>query len=991
RQITLTGTSKATGTDSATALVASTATFSADGVLAGMRVTNVTDGSRALVTGGIGTTSLTTAALQGGSDNLYQSGDDFIINAVDPSLFDTNATFTANATKVRALDVVFNDTDGSTGIVTATVTATKVPIAGGLTGGAENAWDVGDSYRIVRTIATLHDHIDDDLEGLLTTAEEDFLKAFIVDTTAEGGGNNKLSLATTVKASDYIDRLLAVGDGDTITVTYTDADPAAVVTDTATADLAPPDFVLLSPADGSSTNDSTPTFSVEVSDSGSGITLSSQANFTIPGVGAPAEDKTPITGGFKLTFIPATSLSEGEKLWFVTAKDDVGNEAKGQATAVVGSEDDKFSVTIDTLVPDIIAALTGVGVVDGAETSGLDNAIRVEYDGPIDATTVAASDYDVTSVPSAADTFAQLEKTDSFTATITQALYVVTETPLDVDADVPADFTDDVSGSVSVTDAFNGDGSNDDFVADFAPKDVDADGSIEDDVSATVSGVNVGVTSVVGKTVTLTAAPAVGTGNVEISYGADLDTVLTVSGKSVTIATADSALIDAGDAVSITYTYAPTRFVYLTVGALATSAAPTVKQVGAVSDAAGNSKTTDTISGTDRIAPTFTVSATASPAVALVGDEDLVTINISASESIVGLPTLTVGGNSVTVTKLTSSTFEAEFTAGKGSFTTSGLLDVSVSGRDGAGNVGSKIDEIEIDLVIAKPTITPAADPVTGVRTAFQGLADITQVSVEYAAEKDEYFGDASKTVTVTSATLDGVAVEVFTTNDIKFSLGGLLELGAHTLVVTSEDAAGNSRTDTINFTVAVPPDISITLQPGWNLISVPGGIADPSVGNVFAGTNVTKVFTWDPVRFWTAAILNPDTGAFEGRLISINASSGYWVFTDRFESLTVSLARRGPTTAIPAYELTAGFNLIGFTAIAADPASDSLLDESVDTDAYLASLGLTVNTVISFDPATGFEVQVLDGDTTEGEDMKLGKGYWVFITEDGTLIPGSD
>jgi len=810
-----------------------------------------------------------------------------------------------------------------------------------------------------------------------------------------------IGLATGDPKADLLPKLLAVADGDTITVTYSDADPVGTRTDTATADLTPPTLVLISPEDGSFTNNATPTFSVEASDSVAGLSDPVNVDLEIPDGSVITTAKSPIINGFRLTFTQTTALAEQTLSWSVDATDDVGNNVADPTgtTAdpfIAGSSDDPFTVTIDTTVPDMVAAVTGTGIVSGVETTGVDTAIRVEYDGGIDGTTVVKGDYDVvsSSEPIDAQPPATLVKTDAVNGVTSQITYDLTEAPLDLDDDNK--FADDVSVTVDVTETppETPNGTIVDFTADFSPKDVDGDGDIEDDVTATVDDAAVEVVSVTAAVVKLDVdpatagnqGPATGT-TVVISYTADITLFAepaVVNVDDVKILQADADALDTGDVLNVTYTFDSSRFVYLTVSAQASGAACTVNQVDAVGDLAGNATLTDSIACTDGLDPSFTVTTTASPdVIGLVGDGQTVTINITSDETLAGLPTVTVGGFTATVTQLTSTTFEAEVIAGT-NINASGLFDVVVAGSDAAGNAGSATHPLEFDLVVPGVTFDPVDEG-----TAFRSLADIARVTATYN-DADEYFGDETDTVTVTSATLDGEDVTLFTNDNIVWSLGGVLDLGAHILVVTAEDAAGNSRTDTLDFTVDEPPDVDITLDPGWNLISVPGGIADPSVSNVFAGTNVSKVFTWDPVRFWTAAILNPDTGAFEGSLISISASNGYWVFTDRFETLTVTLAKRGPTTVIPNYNLTAGFNLIGFTAIAADtvaPISDSRLDESVDTDTYLASLGDTWTNLVGFDPATGFEVQTPGGPGT----MDMGKGYWVFLSEAGTLIPGSE
>ena len=80
---TTSNTDTATGVDSPIILISSGATFQSDGVSAGDRVTNTTDGSTAEVISVNSETQLTTTALIGGTDNTYSSGDSITVDQSD--------------------------------------------------------------------------------------------------------------------------------------------------------------------------------------------------------------------------------------------------------------------------------------------------------------------------------------------------------------------------------------------------------------------------------------------------------------------------------------------------------------------------------------------------------------------------------------------------------------------------------------------------------------------------------------------------------------------------------------------------------------------------------------------------------------------------------------------------------------------------------------------------------------------------------------------
>ena len=114
--------------------------------------------------------------------------------------------------------------------------------------------------------------------------------------------------------------------------------------------------------------------------------------------------------------------------------------------------------------------------------------------------------------------------------------------------------------------------------------------------------------------------------------------------------------------------------------------------------------------------------------------------------------------------------------------------------------------------------------------------------------DEDEYAGDSHKTVTVTSATLTdeddnetvlvGDGVNLLSTSDnILFSYlpDSDLALGEYTISVMAEDDAGNAMDEasTDKFKVVARAPVTIPLNLGWNLVSLPGAAADSSIDAV--------------------------------------------------------------------------------------------------------------------------------------------------------------
>ena len=89
--IAVTGSGTATGGDSTTVLVDSTADYVGDGVATGDYVYNITDGSWTTVTTVTDLNTLTCAALTGGTDGNFQSGDAYKVSTATTGQIDIQA------------------------------------------------------------------------------------------------------------------------------------------------------------------------------------------------------------------------------------------------------------------------------------------------------------------------------------------------------------------------------------------------------------------------------------------------------------------------------------------------------------------------------------------------------------------------------------------------------------------------------------------------------------------------------------------------------------------------------------------------------------------------------------------------------------------------------------------------------------------------------------------------------------------------------------
>ena len=145
---------------------------------------------------------------------------------------------------------------------------------------------------------------------------------------------------------------------------------------------------------------------------------------------------------------------------------------------------------------------------------------------------------------------------------------------------------------------------------------------------------------------------------------------------------------------------------------------------------------------------------------------------------------------------------------------------------------------------------------------------------------------------------------------------------------------------------VVIPSGVCFTidLKAGWNAISFPVDMTNPSVSNLFSGLSCYFVYTWDPVGHQYVK----ETG-------DVQAGEGYWVFVLDDTSITIC----GAPVCEYEVNLTAGWNMIGSIAVDTnilDP--DDVPDNSVWDKAYAWLPGgfLYIKTQ-NIDPCKGYWV----------------------------------
>jgi len=420
--------------------------------------------------------------------------------------------------------------------------------------------------------------------------------------------------------------------------------------------------------------------------------------------------------------------------------------------------------------------------------------------------------------------------------------------------------------------------------------------------------------------------------------------------------------------------------VYLTVPAFDANKKQIVKLAGPVSDPAGNSRSTSSLTPTaaDGIAPTITVTTT--PTLHKTAS----TIEVASNEPLLTAPAIVQNGSAQTSPSLVgTNTFQLKITD-----STAGVKNIQVSVQDTAGNAATKGNASNSSTAAIKYEIDNALPAVTSTSPANNGTVYTTGpfFSIDWTSEGSEYTGDSHKKVTLSKLTLDGtdVLANVSSTDQVKFILSTSdLALGAHTIKFNAADEAGNVLTAdvSVKFTVKTRPALSIGLNPGWNLISIPASPADPDINAVIPSTHsISLVVTYDadgnPV---TATRVN---GLLEGGVTTIDSNTAYYVHTESFQALSVTLASADPGAPAPrpqVLNLSAGWNLI--PVLSADPAVGGT--STVDADEYLPAGCVRVF-------AWSTLSDKYTGQSCTAGTLSVGSGYWVYMSKSGDILAGS-
>jgi len=501
------------------------------------------------------------------------------------------------------------------------------------------------------------------------------------------------------------------------------------------------------------------------------------------------------------------------------------------------------------------------------------------------------------------------------------------------------------------------------------------------------------------------ADPAALVDTANLTKNTSVRAIFSESIDGTSVAAADFTVDGVAPAAAEWFAGAEAKSVFLTVAALASDALPIVALVGEVSDTAGNPRPAGiNATARDGIAPSLTVTSTP-----ILGSGS-VTIDMVSDEPLLVAPTLTINDlddgaeNSVGIAGATvpvlvatntyRSTFDPTATTPRAYNVEVSIQDVSANART-IGTTASNVADshvFEVDGAIPAPALTPANGASITSSNPFINI-DWTSEGTEYGLSNafvslnngtETIDQDTNDAVTLTKVTLDGVdkLAEVGEESTALWLLATSgLALGDHVLIVAGTDAAGNVSGDiTATFTVAAKAAFVVPLTTGWNLVSIPGTPASTAINDVIAATSaVDIVLAYDPSTAggWTTATRASVGGALAGTLTTIDASTAYWMHTTSFADLSVTISDQtgGTSSLLPTLNLSKGWNMVPVLDVTGTATSATTIAKAT----YFANI--TDTNVYEWDVTNSRYAAA-------GVNLTFGKGYWVYLTAAGVLVP---
>ena len=212
------------------------------------------------------------------------------------------------------------------------------------------------------------------------------------------------------------------------------------------------------------------------------------------------------------------------------------------------------------------------------------------------------------------------------------------------------------------------------------------------------------------------------------------------------------------------------------------------------------------------------------------------------------------------------------------------------------------------------------------------------------------------------------------------------LEVGEYTIAYTAVDDIGNEvgsedEPEEFEFEVLQRKPYAVELNPGWNLISLPGDPFNTSLAEVIGELKANTVLGYQGGE-WVTAVRNED-GSWQGTLTEIVGGYGYWVQTSVVEDIEVIIPPASPTQVLPSVPVVSGWNLLGVVDVHQRPVDEMAAMQMADQ--YFISLN-SWRVAYSYNTRLNNWMKLIPDDSDA--NVKNGKGYWVWVTKAGKLVP---
>ncbi|QEP44467.1 hypothetical protein D5085_15815 [Ectothiorhodospiraceae bacterium BW-2] len=336
-------------------------------------------------------------------------------------------------------------------------------------------------------------------------------------------------------------------------------------------------------------------------------------------------------------------------------------------------------------------------------------------------------------------------------------------------------------------------------------------------------------------------------------------------------------------------------------------------------DAAGNAMTQVTAT-TDSSSVSFDETAPALTAVSIASDNsdttlakvgDTVTLSFTTDGSHSGTPTVTLGGNGVTVTNTSGNTYTASYTLQAGD--TEGAVSFTIDAVDAAGNAMTQVtattDSSSVSFDTTAPALTAVSIASDNSDTALAKTGDT--VTLSFTTD-----GSHSGTPTVT---LGGNSVTATNTSGNTYTASYTLQAGdiegTLSFTIDAVDAAGNAMTQVTATTDSSSVSFDET-APALTAVSIASDNSDTTLAKV--GDTVTLSFTTDGSHSGTPTV------TLGGNSVTATNTSG--------------------NTYTASYTLQAGDTegAVSFTIDAVDAAGNAMTQVTATTDSSSVSFDTT-------------------------------------------------